>query len=63
MDTTIKVGDKVIAHVLEANLLVGEATRVYVEDGIEMVEITYDVEVFDGESVLDVEAEDVHLAE
>lgn len=65
MNTSIQVGSQVIANVLGVEDLVGEVTMIYVDetDGLEMMEITYDVEVWDGDNVLDVPADSVRLAE
>ena len=51
----IRVGDQVEANVAEVEGMVGEVTRSYTEDGVDMVEVTYDEPVFDDDNTLDVE--------
>lgn len=58
----INVGDMVIANVLGAEDLVGTVDRFYTEDGVEMATVEYDVEVWDGDNVLDVPVESLRLA-
>lgn len=54
--TNPQIGDKVTANVMEADGLVGEVTRVYTEAGLDMVEVTFDEDVFDDQNTLDIEA-------
>lgn len=57
--TNFQVGDKVTANVMEADGLVGEVTRIYTEAGLDMVEVTFDEDVFDDQNTLDVEASSI----
>jgi hypothetical protein len=51
----VRVGDQVEANVAEVEGMVGEVTRSYTEDGVDMVEVTYDEPVYDDDNTLDVE--------
>lgn len=58
----IQLNDQVIANVADVEDMVGTVTRVYTENKVTMVEVTYDEPVFNDENTLDVSASDVSRA-